>query len=116
MSRRGRAVFMKCGSNVLELVSSKRLQDDKIEDRELMSRLRLGDVTDGDVAKLLSLHLDSIRKHHGEEIAEEIEKRAIHLSFTNEKKNRRNLEQLCKDASPQHYDRNAQDRDLAERQ
>ena len=100
MSIRGRAVFRKCGMNVLELVSSKRLHDDRKNDRDLMSRLRLGEVTDEDVSKLLSLHLDAIRKRHGDKTADDIENRAIHLSFTNEKKNRHNLEQLCKDAGP----------------
>ena len=101
MVQRGRAVFKACAEQVVELTTSKRVQEDKIKDKELMDRLRMGvDIKDDDIKKLLSLHLDAINEKHGAAVVQDIEDRAIHLFFTNEKRIRRNLEQICKKATP----------------
>lgn len=95
MTNKGREVFKECAKNVFELKTIRRVQDKKSADKELINRVRLGtDVTDDDVKKLQSLHLENIRKEHGDEVVKEIEDQAIYLFWTNAKRIRHNLEKL----------------------
>ena len=62
-----------------------------------MDRIKTGKgVTDKDVDKLQSLHLDVIERKHGKQTVLDIEAGAIHLFFTNEKRCSHNLKHLAK--------------------
>lgn len=96
MTVKGRAVLLECAEFVTELTTSRRLSDHKIKDKELMTRLRTGEVIDSDVQKLLSLHLEKIEEIHGKEMKEEIKRGAIFLFFRNARRIRHNLEMISK--------------------
>jgi len=63
MVRKGRATFKKCAKYVTELLGNKRVGN-RVHDRELLQRLRLGDenLLDEDVNRLLNLHIDTYKK------------------------------------------------------
>ena len=101
MVQRGRAMLRECAGKVMELTGSKRMSDSKQKQKDLLSRLRLGmDLTEDDIAKLLSLHLDVIKRVHSPAVVKDIESKAVYLFYTNEKRIRHNLEQLKKHSGP----------------
>ena len=68
MTQKGRQIFIDCSKKVFHLQHNRRMCDNKMEQKELLGRLRIGEhVTDSDVTKLQSLHLDNILKVHGKE-------------------------------------------------
>jgi hypothetical protein len=102
MTQKGREVFRTCANTVFKLSTLRRLSDSKQDDKDLMQRVRTGDkITDNDVAKLQSLHLDSIRDKHGPDTVAAIEKDAVYLFWTNEKRTKHNLERLSKLNTPE---------------
>lgn len=97
MTQKGRQVFTKCAETVFQLSTLRRVCDSKQDDKDLMQRIRKGvGITDEDVAKLQSLHLDTIREKHGPHVVADIEEEAIYLFWTNEKRTRHNLQRLGK--------------------
>jgi hypothetical protein len=97
MTHKGRQALLTCADFVMELSTSKRLNQASMDQADLMSRLRMGrDITEADVSKLLSLHLREMELKHGKEFIDEIDKEAIYLFYTNEKRIRHNLIMLGK--------------------
>jgi len=95
MTRKGRQVLLECADFVMELEGSKRMKDNKIHQKIILERLRLREeLSDQQVEKLLSLHLDVIRELHSTAVVNEIKRKAVYLFYTNEKRIRHNLEQL----------------------
>lgn len=91
----GRKIFRDCAEHVIELTSSKRIRADKLIDQEIIKKLRTREkLSEPEVEKLLSLHIDAISKNHPKEIVQEIRSRAMYLFFRNEPRIRHNLEQL----------------------
>ena len=102
MTAQGRAAILECSKFVMTLGDSKRLQENQKNARALISRVRLGeDLPDHDVNKLLSLHLKHIRDTipGGDETVEAIERKAIHLVYTNHKRVRINNTKIAKYSS-----------------
>jgi len=98
MQRGGRKVFLDCAKHVFELTSSKRMQDDKIQDKVIIQKLRTREtLTEAEVAKVMSLKLETITQQHGQAVTDDIKAKAIYLFFRNEPRLRKNLECL-KDA------------------
>lgn len=101
MTQKGREVFRECAKMVFKLSTLRRISDSKQADKDLMQRVREGvNITDNDVEKLQSLHLDSIRDKHGPDTVADIEKDAIYLFWTNEKRTKHNLEKLGQTNTP----------------
>ena len=98
VTQNGRACLRRCAENVRELTNNKRLNGNRDKDRVLLEHLRLGDdsLTDDEVAKLLSLHVDNIEKLYGKSIVEEIEMKSVFLFFRNAKRIKHNLEMLAR--------------------
>jgi PIF1-like helicase len=95
MTCKGRQVFKECAQNVFHLRTVLRVQDDRLHDKELMQRVRLGTgITDADFEKIQSLHLSNIRENHGDEIVNRIEEDAVYVFWTNEKRVRHNFHRL----------------------
>jgi hypothetical protein len=95
MTQKGRTVFLRCAENVLELQTIRRVGDSQQSDKDMIERIRLGvGVLDQDVKRLQSLHLNEFGRRHGEEAVKEIEKKAVYIFWTNEKRVQRNLAQL----------------------
>ena len=91
----GMRLFEELAENVFKLPTIRRIDKSRQDDMDLMGRIRLGDrVTDSDVKKLQSLHLKNIEALHGKKTKEDIERNAIFLFFTNEKRIRHNLTML----------------------
>ena len=101
---RGRELFKELGKTVFKLQKIRRINESRQKDMELLERLRIGEhVLDSDVAKLESLHIDTIAKQHGGSVASAIKQNAIFLFYTNEKRIHHNLtmlSQLNSDANP----------------
>ena len=96
MTALGRRVMLECAENVLELFGSKRMQDDKIDDKALLKAVRDNDdLTPAQVKKILSLHLSEVKRRHGEAAKAEIESKSIFLFYTNDKKDRHNIRRLA---------------------
>jgi PIF1-like helicase len=96
MTRKGRSAFLRCAEKVLQLKQIRRVCDDEpAKNREMLERVRIGEnIQDSDVDKIMSLHLDVIRDKHGPEVVAEIEKKAVYLFWTNEKRMRLNHQRL----------------------
>ena len=63
MTYNGRKALLECAEYVVELGSSKRLIGSENTTKALMDRLRIGlDIQECDVQKLLSLHIDAMKK------------------------------------------------------
>lgn len=92
----GRDEFIRCSKHVIELTSNKRMKESEIANKAIIETIRLTEspLTDNQVNKLLSLHLDQVRETHGVEKVREIEADAIYLYFRNVKRARKNLECL----------------------
>ena len=91
----GRDVFLDCAKHVIELTASKRLADDRMQDREIIRKVRVReDLQDFEVKKLLSLHTDNIISVHGKDVMDSIASTAMYLFFRNAPRIRHNLERL----------------------
>lgn len=100
MNYRGRKALLECADFVMDLSTSKRVTGSQNKTRALLNRLRVGtNITDEDVAKLMSLHMDNIREVHGKEAADAIEEKAMYLFFKNKKRINHNMEQLYRRSS-----------------
>lgn len=99
MTYNGRMKLLECAAFVMELDRSKRVQGSAATTRALLDRLRIGHPNEDDVNKLMSLHMDNIRKVHGNVIADDIEDRAMFLFFKNQKRIAHNMQQLFKRAT-----------------
>jgi PIF1-like helicase len=101
---KGRKALLECSEYVLNLEGSKRVKENESETKLLLDRVRLGtDITESDVDKLMSLHLDSMQKRHGSQVVADIEQRALYLFYRNDKRIHHNLLQLvkrCSDSNP----------------
>jgi hypothetical protein len=105
MTQKGRSIFRDCAKNVLKLKTIRRVCDSEpTANKEMVERVRIGDqIQDRDVDKILSLHLDVMKAKHGPRVVEQIEKDAVFLFWTNEKRMRHNhlrLLQLTSDENP----------------
>lgn len=95
MTQKGRDVFLQCSDIVYKLSTSRRINDSQQHDKDLLNRLRTGDnILDIDLQKLQSLHLNNICNRHGPTTIANIEKDAIFLFYTNEKRVKHNLQRL----------------------
>jgi hypothetical protein len=95
MTQKGRQVFLRCAENVFQLQNIQRVSHSQREAKEMLDRIRIGEnVLDKDVRKLQSLHLNAIRERHGDSYVKEIEKNAVYLFWTNEKRAEKNLFRL----------------------
>ena len=104
MTALGRRVFLECSEHVMDLKGSKRISDDKQDDKDLIANIRIAteiEVEDRHVKKLMSLRLDRIRALHGNEVVKDIEDKAIYLFYKNEKRIRHNLKMLARHQSPE---------------
>ena len=89
----GRREFLASAEHVMELKSIKRMDNNKLEQKALLGKLRETKALEPwEIEKLLSLHLDVIKANHGDDVVNKIRKEAIYLYFRNEKKSRKNLE------------------------
>jgi PIF1-like helicase len=96
MTRKGQSAFLRCAENVLQLKQIRRVCDaEPAKNRDMLKRVRVcEDIQDADVNKIMSLHLDVIRDKHGPDVVAEIEKKAVYLFWTNEKRMRLNHQRL----------------------
>lgn len=95
----GRSVLKECAENVYDLHGSKRISDKQADDKDLVSQIRLATENGVDskhIDRLMNLHLDNMKTRHGDEVVAEIERKAMYLFYTNEKRIRHNVEQLAK--------------------
>ena len=100
MAQSGRQLFQECTNFVMSLSTSKRIQSKQEDDKKLMERLRTAnDLTEKQVQKLLSLHLDDIQAKHGTKVVADIKEKAIYLFYKNHKRIYKNLEMLIDHAS-----------------
>ena len=98
----GRNALLECAENVYDLQGSKRIKDSNNDDKDLIAQLRVATesgVEDKHVERLMNLHIDNIKRVHGETFVSEIESKAIFLFYQNEKRIRHNVEQLAKQQS-----------------
>lgn len=95
MTQKGRTVLLRCAKNVLQLQTIRRVSDSQQSDKEMVERIRLGvGVLDEDVERLQALHLNEMSRKHGQDVVRQIEREAVYLFWTNEKRVQRNLTQL----------------------
>ena len=91
----GKELFEELAQVVFKLPTIRRIDKSRQQDMDLLGRVRCGErVTQSDVEKLQSLHLDKIEQLHGSNKKKEIEMNAIFLFFTNEKRIRHKLTML----------------------
>jgi len=101
IAMKGRQAFLDCTEIVMELKASIRMQDDKIQDKQLLDRLRVAtDVTERDVQKLMSLRMDVMEAKHGKAVVAKIQDEAMHLFYRNAKRICHNLQKLVEKSSP----------------
>jgi hypothetical protein len=101
MTEKGRQCFRECARTVFELFRSRRIADDNADDKAILGALRIGEeITDDQVDKLLSLHLDAIKSKHGPEVVKEIEEKSVFLFWTNEKRIQHNIQKLIEMNGP----------------
>ena len=97
LTYKGRQSVLHCAEFVMDLQSSKRLNANAMHQASLLSHLRTGEeLTEGDVTKLLSLHIDEVKKSCGKEYIEALQQDAVYLFYKNEKRIRHNFEMLLK--------------------
>ena len=100
MSKSGRSALKECAQFVMELNGSKRMHDSQIKQKKLLERLRIGDdLLEDDIQKLLSLHIQAMKRKHSNTELEKIKQKAVYLFYTNEKRIRHNMEQLLHNSS-----------------
>ena len=98
----GFKILMKCGEKVMNLQTSRRIADSQEDQKTLLQKIRFGamDLTADEVKKLQSLRLENIEREHGNQAVQCIKKDAVFLSYTNTKKDARNLSMLRTIATP----------------
>ena len=99
MTQAGREAFLECAKNVMSLQGSKRINDSRQDDKDLIANLRIAtekEMEDQHVQRLLNLRLDRMMTKHGTEVVKDIEDRAIFLFFKNEKRIRHNMKMLAR--------------------
>lgn len=102
MTNNGRRVFRECCDCVMSLTTSKRIQNDREDDKRLMSKLRTAtELSESEMGKLLNLHLNHIKERHGQQAVDEINKNSIYLYYRNNKRIMKNLEVLVENSSPE---------------
>ena len=102
MTQLGRRAFLECACTVFHLRTIRRVSDDKQADKDLLSRVRIGDdIRDDDLDRIKSLHLDTIRQLHGPAMVTQIESDAVYLFYTNEKRMQHNIQRLILTNSPE---------------
>ena len=100
MTTKGRHTMLLCAGKVMELFGSKCMKDNQIDDKELVNCVRLQkDLTTKQAEKLLNLSLQAYECHNGPTKRDELEENAVHLFYTNDKKNQRNIRQLARASS-----------------
>jgi len=102
MTQIGRREFLECAEKVMSLKGSKRISDDKQEDKDLVAELRIAtetEIQEKHVKRLMNLRLDRIRAVHGTKVVEDIEEKAIYLFYKNEKRIRHNMKMLARNQS-----------------
>lgn len=93
MNQVGRRELLDCSKHVMQLKGNKRMADDKADDKILVDHLRKNQqISDQEVHKLLSLHLDVIERKHGKQVVEKITNSAIFLFYRNAPRARKNIE------------------------
>ena len=84
----GRELFEELAQVVYKLQKIQRINQARQQDMELLGRLRVGEnITDNDVHKLQSLHINNIRRDHGDETTSKIKKNSIFSVLYERKKN-----------------------------
>ena len=102
MTQRGRQLFRESANCVYKLPTVRRICDSQQADKDLMARLRTGNaITDADVEKLQSLHLDNIERKHGSAVVEKIKDQSVFLFWTNEKRIKHNIMMLSRMNTPE---------------
>ena len=104
MTQIGRRAFLECAENVMNLSGSKRISDDKQDDKDLVANIRVAtetEVEERHVKRILNLRLEKIRAMHGSKTVEEIEDKAIYLFYRNEKRIRHNMKMLARQQNEQ---------------
>lgn len=97
MTRRGRTALLDCSQFVMQLDGSKRMKDSELQEKRILEKLRVAEeLSEDDIAKLMSLDLSVIEKQHGKSVVQEICDRAIFLFYTNEKRRSHNLRQVLR--------------------
>lgn len=103
MEQLGRQSLLDASQLVMDLTTSKRINQDKKEDMDLMAGLRVAtekELPQKYVERLMGLHLDAMKAKHGEEVVEEAIKGFTHIFYRNEDKMLHNMRQIAKDCSP----------------
>jgi hypothetical protein len=93
---RGVLALLECARCVVQLKTSRRLADSQAHQKVLLGKTRLGglDMTQIEINKLMSLHLDNHGRVFGEKAVQVIRKKAVYLFYTNDKKNAHNMQML----------------------
>jgi hypothetical protein len=100
MTRRGRSALLDCSKFVMQLDGSKRMKDSEVQEKRILEKLRVAEeLSEQDIAKLLSLDLRVMERKHGRSVVQEICDRAIFLFYTNEKRRSHNLRQVLRHSS-----------------
>ena len=100
MTRKGRSALLDCSKFVMQLDGSKRMKDSEIQEKRILEKLRVAaELSEDDIAKLMSLDLNTIERRHGKQVVQEICDRAIFLFYTNEKRRSHNLRQILRHSS-----------------
>jgi hypothetical protein len=95
ISAKGRDALLECSEFVMNLSTSKRINNSQQGDKDLIDRIRLAEkILPSDVEKLLSLTLDNIKRRHGVDTVQEIKDKSIFLFYRNARRIRHNLEQI----------------------
>ena len=101
MFRLGRKTFLECAESVIFLKKNKRMQDSQKQNKKLLEKIRQRrDLSEDQVAKLLSLGLKRYEEIAGAEKRKEIEDKAVYLFYTNNKKKRHNLHKIFEVCTP----------------
>lgn len=103
MERLGRQVLLDSTEFVMELEGSKRINNDKQEDKKIMEALRLAteqDIPQKYVEKLTGLHIENMIHKHGKAKVEDMIKGFTYIFYRNEDRKRHNITQIAKESSP----------------
>ena len=104
MTQIGRMAFLECAENVMNLSGSKRISDDKQDDKDLVANIRIAtetEIEERHVKRILNLRIEKIRAIHGSKTVEDIEDKAIYLFYKNEKRIRHNMKMLARQQDEQ---------------
>lgn len=95
MTANGRSALIECSEFVMSLKSSKRIQKNRIKDKQLLAKMRVAEeMSNAEVDRLLNLHLDVMHAKHGKDVVDEIKSKSIYLFYRNYKRIQKNLEML----------------------